>query len=83
MLTNQLTCWSSGQTDALLVHDKNIPHEFPLIAGDVQIVPSECIINLGVVLDSGGGTTEDNFNASCQFFVRRKKFDVPSNKIKS
>ncbi len=30
---------NDSKTDALLVHGKNRPHEFPLIAGDVQIVP--------------------------------------------
>jgi hypothetical protein len=56
---------NDSKTDALLVHGKNRPHEFLIIAGDVQIVPSECVRNLGVILDSQL-TMNDQIRSICK-----------------
>ena len=42
--------FNESKTDALLVHGNHTPHEHPLMVGDVPIIPSKNVRNLGVII---------------------------------
>jgi hypothetical protein len=48
MSTNRMK-FNESKTDALLLHGNHTPHEHPLMVGDVPIIPSKNVHNLGVI----------------------------------
>jgi hypothetical protein len=57
--------FNESKTDALLVHGNHTPHEHPLMVGDVPIIPSKNVRNLGVIFDSRL-TMEPQINSICR-----------------
>jgi hypothetical protein len=57
--------FNESKTDALLVHGYHTPHEHPLMVGDVPIIPSKNVRNLGVIFDSRL-TMEPQINSMCR-----------------
>jgi hypothetical protein len=56
---------NESKTDAILVHGKHMPHEHPLMVGDVPIIQSKNVRNLGVIFDSRW-TIEPQINSMCR-----------------
>ena len=74
-MTSNRIKFNDSKIDSLLVHGKTRPHEFPLIAGDVQIVSLERVRTLGVILDSKL-TMTTNFNSICTVLPGLRSFSL-------